>query len=328
MIFHFSALQIHTYLLIFFLIRNQNVMKNSLPLLLCLILLSLAASNSSASETFIVSGNPKAPPVVWEQYDKLTGIGPDIAQAILTELKLDYELRVEGDWQQVQDKCKSGEIDMIVSAYKNDERAEYMDFSMPYLPQPTVIVVEKGKEFPFGRWESLIGKTGVSNRGESYGQEFDTFIQDKLNVQFIAFERAIELLNRGEADYLIVDLYTALIYARLLQGEDAISILEPPVTTQTFHITIAKQSPMAVQMPAINKKLYRLVKDGTVEKLFYKHFEDWKTLIAKRSRYYNRDSKIRSEEYDEYLKTRDSYEKEKIGSLLMGSREGLPASAE
>jgi polar amino acid transport system substrate-binding protein len=303
-------------------------MKTLFLLITFLISSCLSVSNGFAAETFVVSGNPKAPPIVWEQYDKLTGVGPDLAKAILTELKLDYDLRVEGDWQQVQDKCKSGEIDMIVSAYKNDARAEYMEYSIPYLPQPTVIVVEKGKEFPFGRWESLIGKRGVSNIGESYGQKFDTFIKGKLNVQFIAFERAVELLNRGEADYLIVDLYTALIYSRLLRGEDSITILDPPVTTQAFHMTIAKDSPMVVQMPAINKKLYRLVKDGTVEKLFYKHFEDWKTLIAKRSRFFHKDSNIRSEEHTDYLKAQDEYEKERIGSLLMGNREGLPAAAE
>lgn len=303
-------------------------MKNFSLLISCLIVFCLLVSNSFAAETFVVSGNPKAPPVVWEQYDKLTGVGPDIAKAILTELKLDYDLRVEGNWQQVQDKCKSGEIDMIVSAYKNDARAEYMEYSLAYLPQPTVIVVEKGKEFPLGRWESLIGKKGVSNIGESYGQEFDTFIKNKLNVQFIAFERAVELLNRGEADYLIVDLYTALIYTGLLRGEDAITILDPPVTTQAFHLTIAKNSPMVVQMPAINKKLYRLVKDGTVEKLFYKHFEDWKALIAKRSRFFYKDSDIRGQEHQDYLKAQDEYAKERIGGLLMGSREGLPPAAE
>lgn len=293
-----------------------------------LIIFCLSAANSFAAEVFIVSGNPKAPPVVWEQYGKLTGVGPDIANSILTELNLDYDIRVTGNWQQVQDKCKSGETDMIVSAYKNDERAEYMEYSLPYLPQPTVIVVEKGKEFLFGRWESLIGKKGASNTGESYGQEFDTFLKEKLDVQFVAFERAVELLNRGEVDYLIVDLYTALIYARLLRGEDAITILEPPVTTQSFHLTIGKNSPMAVQMPAINKKLYRLVKDGTVEKLFYKHFESWKELIAKRSRYFHKDSSIRGQEHEDYLKTQDEYEKQRIGSLLSGSREGLPLSAE
>lgn len=294
----------------------------------CATLFCLSALNSFAADTFIVSGNPKAPPVMWEEYNKLTGVGPDIARSILTELNLDYDIRVEGDWQQVQDKCKNGEVDMIVAAYKNDERAAYMDYSIPYLPQPTVIIVAKGKEFPFGRWESLIGKKGVSNIGESYGQEFDTFIKEKLDVQFVAFERALQLMNRGEADYLIVDMYTALIYARLLQGDEAITILEPPVTTQNFHITIGKKSPLAVQMPAIDKNLSRLVKDGTVEKLFYKHFENWKQLITKRSGYFNRDSGVRSSEQQEYLKAQEAYEKEKLGRLLMDSREGLPPAAE
>ncbi len=284
--------------------------------------------SAQANETYVISGNPKAPPVVWEQYKKLTGVGPDLAKSILTDLGIDYEIRVTGDWQQVQNKCKAGEVDMILSAYKNDERATYMDYSMPYMPQPTVIIVAKGREFPFGRWESLIGKRGVSNIGESYGQEFDTFIKEKLKVQFIAFERALELLSRGEADYLIVDLYTALIYARLLQGEDAITILDPPVTTQAFHMTISKNSDLGRQMPAINKKLYALVADGTVEKLFYEHFEAWKQLIAKRARFFNRDNNIRGQEHNKYLKAQDAYEKEKIANLLMGSREGLPAAVE
>jgi len=303
-------------------------MKYSSLLISCFIVLCVPVANSFATETFIVSGNPKAPPVVWEEYNKLIGVGPDLASSILTELNIDYDIRVQGDWQQVQNKCKSGDIDMIVSAYKNDDRAAYMEYSLPYLPQPTVIVVLKGKEFPFGRWESLIGKRGVSNIGESYGQQFDTFIKNKLSVQFIAFERAIELLTLGEADYLIVDLYTALIYSRLLRGENAITILDPPVTTQSFHITIGKDSPMAVQMPAINKKLYRLINDGSVEKLFYKHFESWKTLIAKRSRYYKKDSGSRSEAQETYLKEQDAYEKERLGSILMENREGLPAAAE
>ncbi|MCF8056685.1 MAG: transporter substrate-binding domain-containing protein [Desulfocapsa sp.] len=111
-------------------------------LISCVTLLCLTTLNSFAAETFIVSGNPKAPPVMWEEYNKLTGVGPDIAGAILKELNLDYDIRIEGNWQQVQDKCKSGEVDMIVAAYKNDARAAYMDYSMPYLPQPTVIIVD------------------------------------------------------------------------------------------------------------------------------------------------------------------------------------------
>ncbi len=303
-------------------------MKSLSLLLSCFLLLAFSPFSAPAADMFIVSGNPKAPPVVWEEYNKLTGLGPDLAHSILSELGINYQIEVMGNWQQVQDKCKSGEIDLIVSAYKNDERAAYMAYSLPYLPQPTVIIVAKGKEFPFGRWETLIGKKGVTNVGESYGQEFDDFIKDKLNVQYIALERAIELLGRGEADYLIVDLFTALIYARLLQGEDAITILDPPVTTQTFHLTIAKKSALAKRMPEINKKLRTLVKDGTVEKLFYKHFESWKQLIAKRSDFLNKNSGIRSEEHESYLKKQDAYAKQRLGKILMQSREGLPGIVE
>lgn len=303
-------------------------MKSISLLISCLVLLILSPLSTLAADTFVVSGNPKAPPVVWEEYDKLTGIGPDLAQSILSELGINYTLQVKGDWQQVQEKCKSGEIDMIVSAYKNDDRASYMNFSLPYLPQPTVIIVQKGREFPFGRWESLIGKKGVTNLGESYGQEFDDFIKNELSVKYIAFERAIELLKRGEADYLIVDLFTALIYTRLLQGEDAITILDPPLTTQTFHMTIAKNSALAKQMPEIDKKLRTLVKDGTVETLFYKHFESWKKLIAKRSRFLNHNSGIRTQEQEQYMKDQDAYAAQRIGSLLVQSRDGLPPAAE
>lgn len=36
----------------------------------CFFVSSLTAPTAFATESFIVSGNPKAPPVVWEQYEK------------------------------------------------------------------------------------------------------------------------------------------------------------------------------------------------------------------------------------------------------------------
>ena len=80
-------------------------MKFSSLFISCLLVACVSVTNSFASETFIVSGNPKAPPVVWEEYNKLIGVGPDIAKSVLTELKLNFGIQVQGDWQQVQDKC-------------------------------------------------------------------------------------------------------------------------------------------------------------------------------------------------------------------------------
>ncbi len=150
-------------------------------------LIFISCQSLSAQEPLVVSGNIKAPPISWEEHKKLTGVGPDLVSDILKELGVEYEMKITGNWQQVHDKAKNGKVDIIVGAVSNTDRAKYLDFSIPYVIQPTVIVTEKGKEFEFNTYGDLVGKRGVSNIGESYGEEFDQFIKAKLDVQYIAF---------------------------------------------------------------------------------------------------------------------------------------------
>ena len=285
--------------------------------------------NSSvfSAETFIVSGNPYAPPVVWEEYKQLAGVAPDLVKDIFGELSLPYSVRVLRDWARVQEAAKKGEIDLIVSAYKNDERNKYLNFSIPYLPEQTVIIVEKGKEFKFSSWDSLKGKKGVSGIGESYGQEFDSFIAENLDLSYYRLERAIETLNLGKADYLIIDLYTALVYASLLQGEDSITILDPPVTTQNFHLAVAKDSPLNDHLEAINERLNEKISSGKVSELVLSHFDKWQEKIAKRSQYLSKMSKQRSSEQGAYLKKQDEMARQRLLGTMV-NREGLPPAAE
>ena len=132
----------------------------------------LTAPGTWAAAPMIISGNPDSPPVSWDKNGKLMGVGPELATKILSELKVPFSLQVAGNWQQVQDKTRDGAVDMIVAAYKNKERQEYMDYSIPYLDSPVVIVVKKGDQFPFSSWKSLVGKKGVAHSGESFGEKF------------------------------------------------------------------------------------------------------------------------------------------------------------
>ena len=296
-----------------------------LSLLLSLFSFTICHS-ALAKDPLVVSGNTNAPPISWEEHKALTGAGPDLVSSILDELKVNYEVKVTGNWGQVQKKAKEGKIDLIVGAVKNDERAQFLDFSIPYVVQPAVVVTEAGKEFKFNTLEDLVGKRGVSNIGESYGQKFDEFAKNKLDIKYVALERAIELMNLGEADYLVIDLYTALIYARYLRGEDAITILEKPVSQEKFHIAIAKGSPYSDLLPEIDKKLQKALDDHFVSHLFYKHFDSWKELSAKRSAYLNHDAGVRAEENEEFHKNRDMEEKARLGELMGYRDEYLPES--
>jgi len=280
-----------------------------------------------SSDAFVISGNPNAPPVVWEEYQELVGLGPDLTKSIFDELSIPYNLRRFGDWQNVQKKARNGEIDMIVSAYKNKEREEYLEFSDPYLSQPSVILVEKGKEFNFSSWDSLVGKKGVSNSGESYGQKFDDFIKQKLDVSYHQFERALQVLNLGEADYLIIDLYTALIYAKLLQGEDSVSIIDPPVTVQSFHFAVRKDSGLVKYLPQINKKIEEKLNNNEVSDSLLSHFDKWQRVTNQRSNYFDAHKKTRSDQQVDYLKEQDEMARQRILKTMV-DREGLPAAAE
>ena len=285
------------------------------------------AAQLVSAQSFIASGNPYAPPVVWEENKKLAGVAPDLVNEIFTELSLPYSVRVISDWERVQEAARKGEIDLIVSAYRNDERSKYLNFSIPYLPEQTVIVVEKGREFKFSSWDALKGKKGVSGIGESYGQRFDSYSAENLDVSYYRLERAIETLNLGKADYLIIDLYTALIYARLLQGEDSITILDPPVTTENFHLAVTKDSPLNDHLDAINQKLGEKIASGKVNELVLAHFDRWQQRIAKRSEYLSRMSQQRSASQQDYLKEQDEIARQRVLDTMI-NREGLPTAAE
>ncbi len=292
-----------------------------------LFLFGFTPISSADQDSFVVSGNPNAPPVVWEQYKNLVGLGPDLVATILGELGISYTVRLANNWEDVQKKARQGKIDLIISAYKNKEREEYLSFSIPYLAQPVVIVVEKGKEFDFSSWDALKGKKGVTNAGESYGQEFDEFIEKHLTVNYYQFERALQLLNRAEADYLIADLYTALIYARLLEGEDRITILDPPVTVQNFHLAVRSDSGLASHLPEINARLEELIKNGMVSKTLLKHFDKWKELSERRADYLAKGKAARSQEQQTYLKEQDEMARQRIIGIMVDTQ-GAPVSTQ
>lgn len=302
-------------------------MKKFISASILVLLLSLNPGAAFSQDVFVLSGNPYAPPVVWEENKQLRGVAPDIARTILDELLLPYTTRVLRNWELVQQAAENGTVDLIVSAYKNDERAAYLNFSIPYLAQQTVVIVEKGKEFHLAGWSALKGKKGVSGIGESYGRKFDAFIAENLDVSYFPLERAIKALNLGEADYLIIDLYTALIYSSLLQGEDAVTILDPPVTVESFHLAIAKDSPLNKHLDAINEKLEERIASGAVDKLLISYFDQWQKKITRQSAYMQKLASQQSTDQEQYLKKQGEAARQRLLGT-MTEREGLPASAE
>ncbi len=253
---------------------------------LCSAVLLLAALPARAAGPMLVTGNPEAPPIVWKKGDRLVGVGPWLAEATLTPLKADFTIRPAGTWADVQQKAKNGSVDLIVSAYRNKEREKYLEFSEPYLESPVVIVTKKGNGFACNCWTDLKGKKGVAHTGESFGDKFDAYIRAQLDVTYTTYDRAFEMLAEDTADYLIIDLYPAVIYSKLLQVEDRIQFMDKPATVQYFHMAFARKSPRRDLLPEINRRIRELKQQGRIKQMLVSQYTAWKKTFDQRRRFY------------------------------------------
>ncbi len=220
------------------------------------------------AKTYVVSGHPEWPPIMWRDGDKIVGAGPQLVEKIAGDLGFKVESKYTGLWDEVQAKAKSGEVDMLAAAYKTAERETYMDYSDAYTTDPIALFVKKGKAFPYNKWEDLIGKRGVATVGDSYGQEFDAFIKTKLNVERMnTVDEAFAALTSGTADYFVYALYGG---QKVLNGKKTsgqFEALTKYVAEENFYITISKKSPLEKFLPQINELIKKYKSDGTIDKL-------------------------------------------------------------
>jgi hypothetical protein len=122
-------------------------------------------------------------------------------------------------------------------------------------------------------------------------------------------------------------LYTALIYAKLLQGEDSVTILDPPVTVQDFHLAVRKDSTLTQYMTAINEKIEEKLKSKEISDSLLAHFDKWQETINKRSSYFATQQKSRTSQQSDYLKEQDEMARQRVLRTMV-DREGLPPAAQ
>ncbi|MEI6221701.1 MAG: transporter substrate-binding domain-containing protein [bacterium] len=231
------------------------------------------------SKVYIASGHPEWAPIMWQNDNKIVGTGPDLVGKIFGDLGVQVDSQYVGLWDEVQNKTKSGDVDVLVAAYKTSEREEYMEYSIPYTVDPIVVFVKKGKEFPYSAWENLIGKTGVVTVGDSYGQGFDDYLKTNLKVQRVSdVAAAFASLDQEKSDYFLYSLYSGQKELAMRGFQDRIVPLTTYVASEKFYITISKRSPLITLMPKVNELITKYQNDGTIDSLLRKYQED---LVAK-----------------------------------------------
>jgi polar amino acid transport system substrate-binding protein len=210
--------------------------------------LTLAANAAFAAAEctkITATGHRYYPVIAYRDGDQIAGAAPTLVETIAKQINIPLESKYMGTWEEAQAAARDGKADMIFGLYYNDERANYLDYVQPaFTFDDVAIFVLKGKEFPFTDKKDLIGKKGVTNLGESYGNEFDAFMKEKLDVaRANGIDAAFKDLLDGKADYLIAGYYPGLAEAAREGVTDKVGPLKQALLSQEMFVAFSKKSP-------------------------------------------------------------------------------------
>lgn len=228
----------------------------------------------AAERSLIASGNPNYPPSSFARGERIEGAAAELLGIIFADLGLKVESVYAGPWKRVQVLAEEGRIDVITTIYKTPERERYLVYTRtPYMDDPNVIWVWKGREFAFDAWEDLKGKTGGAIVGDSYGKDFDAYIAENLNIERVAsFEQNMKKLESGRIDYVPYGLYSGIMEAKASGYISKIERLPKPLPSEGLYIAFSAKSPYVKYADAVSDRIEALVRDGTVRRLVDKYF--------------------------------------------------------
>jgi len=256
----------------------------SFSLFAALALTGNAAFAADACTKIVATGHPQYPAIAYKDGDNIAGAAPMLVEAIAKNLKVPLESKYMGTWEAAQAAARDGKADMIFGIYYNDERATYLDYVKPaFMFDEVVVFVAKDKPFAYKDENDLIGKKGATNQGESYGNDFDAFMKDKLDVSRTAgIDAAFKDLIAGKADYLIAGYYPGLAEAAKAGLKDQIVPLDQAVVTAEMFVAFSKKSPCRSLAEGFSKGITELTTNDKFDAMLDDAIKAWDGAQAKK----------------------------------------------
>ncbi|MBU1564956.1 MAG: transporter substrate-binding domain-containing protein [Proteobacteria bacterium] len=221
---------------------------------------------SVENRVIVVGGDYNYPPHEFlNESSNPDGYNVDMTKAIAKVMGFEVKI-VLGPWDELRDKLKNGEIDIIQGILKSSERETYLDFSAPYTIISQSIFARKGGRknisvIDLRNREVIVQRNGFM---EEYLRQISpetVFIEVDTHVD------ALRLLAAGKHDYAVV----AVPLGIYLQKKYQLSNIEPvsaPLTNAQYCYAVQKGNTEILKL--FSSGLAILVNTGTQQELHAK----------------------------------------------------------
>ncbi|REG86925.1 substrate-binding periplasmic protein [Marinomonas pollencensis] len=238
--------------------------------------------NQAVCTSLTATGNLEYPPFLWRVGDakrQLLGANRLIIDELSRRIQIPIVLEDVGPWSNALSYVKGGKVDIMAGAFYTNKRASYMDYFYPVMLHTTSVIWQrKDKRFPFYAKEDLQGKWGATLMSNSFGQAFDRFAQEKLNILSVAsVATAFQMLMADDVDYVLYEKNPGIAYVSMLGLDNKVEMVQPFVSSEGLYLTLSKASPC--NTPEIKRKialaLYDIHKQGFAEQALLEGVKEW-----------------------------------------------------
>ncbi len=224
-----------------------------------------AALDELGKSTLIMGTNAEFEPFEYRENDEIVGYDVDMVSE--AALLMDMDVQVEDmNFDSLITALTSGKIDIIAAGMSvTDERLEVVNFSDPYYSATQVIIVPKEGATVSSSADLAGKKIGVqeATTGDIYVDE--NIEGAEINRFKKAVDASVDLAN-GRLDAVVLDEQPA---KRIVEQNDALTILDEPLTQEEYAIAVRKDNPKLLE--AINAALSVLEDIGTKDVILDKY---------------------------------------------------------
>ncbi|NLB32972.1 MAG: transporter substrate-binding domain-containing protein [Tissierellia bacterium] len=230
--------------------------------------------SNDESNTLVMYTNAEFAPFEYFEGEKIVGVDADISEQIAKDLGKEVVIQ-HIDFDSLIPSLVAGKADFVAAAMTiTPERAESVDFSIPYLESLQNIISVKGAELE--SLEDLKGK----KIGVQLGTTGDLAISDAVNLEDgDLYGTGAEVKPYGNALEASQDLLTGRIDAVVidkLPAEEIVKANSDKLTTVKFG-EISEAYGIAVEkgntelLNSINTTLQKLLDEGKIDELIENH---------------------------------------------------------
>ncbi|MFZ6848857.1 substrate-binding periplasmic protein [Undibacterium sp. RuRC25W] len=228
-------------------------------------------------ERVVISADPAYPPLHWYDGKQFRGASIELTTKALIELGIPYEIRYLGPWKRVLVAAENGVVDMVTTLKDTTERRQFLTFSTPVLSNPVAVFVRVEEPFPFTNKEDLIGRRGGIARGNRFGQPFDQFMDEQLQIEAAQnMETSFRMLLGHRFDYVLTGYYPALLALQTARWDANIVALRPFVIETPNLVGFVSKSPCVKYLKVFNDEIEKMRKNGDIERALRNANKEWR----------------------------------------------------